>query len=97
MIDAAQARRTPELTEGPYVVVRITRYRHGHGRRTLPRVFEPFFTTKDVGKGTGLGLSQVYGFIRQSGGHMTLDSEPGAGTTFRLYLPRCDRCKAGQR
>ena len=90
VVDAAEARRSPDLTAGDYVLVGITDTGTGMDANVAAHIFEPFFTTKEVGKGTGLGLSQVYGFIKQSGGHVVIDSELGVGTTFRLYLPRCE-------
>ncbi|WP_454624903.1 cache domain-containing protein [Bradyrhizobium cenepequi] len=73
---------------GSYVRLSVADTGCGMTPEVLDRVFEPFFTTKDVGKGTGLGLSMVYGFVRQSGGHIVINSTPGAGTTIDLYLPK---------
>ena len=76
-----------DITPGRYVVISVSDQGEGIPAHLLTRVFEPFFTTKAVGKGSGMGLSMVYGFARQSGGHVTLDSTPGQGTTVRLFLP----------
>ncbi len=76
------------VTPGDYVVMSVIDTGTGMSREVAERAFEPFFTTKDVDKGSGLGLSMVYGFVKQSGGHVTIDSTPGKGTAVRIYLPR---------
>jgi len=86
-IDRAHARPMSDIVPGDYVVIAVADTGEGMSPDVLARAVEPFFTTKEVGKGTGMGLSQVYGFVTQSGGHVAIASEPGAGTTVTLYLP----------
>jgi CheY-like chemotaxis protein len=86
-LDEDYAARNPDVRTGRYVMIAVADTGSGMAPDVLEHVFEPFYTTKGVGKGTGLGLSMVYGFIRQSGGHIKVYSEVGYGTTFKLYLP----------
>jgi len=88
LLDATYAQSNADVTPGPYVMIAVTDTGTGMPSANLDKVFEPFFTTKDAGKGTGLGLSMVYGFVRQSGGHIKIYSEEGFGTAIKLYLPR---------
>jgi signal transduction histidine kinase/ActR/RegA family two-component response regulator len=87
VLDEKHCRQHDDLVAGPYVQIAVSDTGSGMPKEVVDRVFEPFFTTKKAGQGTGLGLSQVYGFVKQSRGHIEIESEPGQGTTITLYLP----------
>jgi PAS domain S-box-containing protein len=94
MIDAEAARAMTDVVPGEYVRLTVTDEGAGMTSEVIEKIFEPFFTTKPEGKGTGLGMAMVYGFVKQSGGHVAIESAPGRGTTVRLYLPRSLRSEA---
>jgi two-component system cell cycle sensor histidine kinase/response regulator CckA len=89
-LDEAYARERPGVRPGPHLLLLVADNGSGMAPAIQAQIFEPFFTTKEAGKGTGLGLSMAYGIIQQSGGHIGVQSEPGRGTTFRIYLPKVD-------
>jgi two-component system cell cycle sensor histidine kinase/response regulator CckA len=89
-IDAVRGREIGDLPAGPYVCISMTDTGSGMDEETKQHIFEPFFTTKPIGKGTGLGLSTVFGIVKQTGGGLSLDSSPGRGAVFRIYLPRIE-------
>jgi CheY-like chemotaxis protein len=90
-LDAYEARQLGDLNAGPHAVISVTDTGCGMPPDVVALAFDPFFTTKPQGQGTGLGLSQVFGFVKQSGGTVKLQSEAGRGTTVRIYLPRIEK------
>ncbi len=93
-LDDSYIRRRAHAPSGPHILLAVSDTGQGMDEETRSHIFEPFFTTKGPGKGTGLGLSTVYGIVKQSGGHVEVESEPGRGTTFRVYFPVLSDSKA---
>jgi PAS domain S-box-containing protein len=94
VLDAEYAEQVGDLAPGPYVMIAVSDNGMGMPEEVLKRAFDPYFTTKERGKGSGLGLSMVHGFVKQSRGHVAIYSEPGLGTTVRLFLPVADEARA---
>jgi len=96
-VDANEAQRLGDLNPGPHAVISVTDTGAGMSPEVVARAFDPFFTTKPQGQGTGLGLSQVFGFVKQSGGSVKLQSEVGRGTTVKIYLPRIEKATLAEK